>query len=248
MVNVRRRGRDDGGRLRARPGQPTGTITAGLHRLDLGNEGDALLSVPAGYRPDHPAPFILSLHGAGGNAMSGLYPLGELVDDAGLILLAPGSRGRTWDVILHGFGPDIAVINRALRIVFERCAVDPRRMGIAGFSDGASYALSLGITNGDHFPQVLAFSPGFMDPGEPMGTPRFFIAHGTEDQVLRIERTSRRIVPTLRQIGYDVRYEEFDGGHTVPPRIAREGLAWFLAGPADERGGATEPGSGTKAG
>lgn len=159
MVRARRRSQDAGGRLPARPGEPRGTVPAGLHRLDVGEEGEALLAVPAGYRPEQPAPFILSLHGAGGNATSGLYPLYDLVDEAGLILLSPAARGRTWDVILGGFGPDIAVIDRALRAAFDRCAVDPRHMGIAGFSDGGSYALSLGITNGDLFPRVLAFSP-----------------------------------------------------------------------------------------
>ncbi len=31
-----------------------------------------------------------------------------------------------------------------------------------GFSDGASYALSLGVPNGDLFTHIVAFSPGFM--------------------------------------------------------------------------------------
>ena len=29
--------------------------------------------------------------------------------------------------------------------------------------------------------------------------------------------------------GYDVRYREFDGGHEVPPEIARGALDWLLA-------------------
>ena len=42
-----------------------------------------------------------------------------------------------------------------------------------------------------------------------------------------IDHCSRRIVPQLKQAGYDVRYREFDGPHTMPPEIAREALAWF---------------------
>ena len=34
-------------------------------------------------------------------------------------------------------------------------------------------------------------------------------------------------MPLVRQSGYDVHYREFDGGHTVPPLIAREALTWF---------------------
>jgi len=216
-------------RLLARPGQPTEMAVPGLHPLGLDRDRDALLLVPAGYRADQPAPFVLSLHGAGGNATSGLYPLRDLADEAGLILLSPASRQQTWDVIRGGYGPDVAFIDRALTAAFARCAVDPDRLAVAGFSDGASYALSLGITNGDLFPSVMAFSPGFMAPADQRGEPRIFISHGTKDQVLAIDRTSRKIVPQLARAGYDVQYQEFDGPHTVPPEIARQAVEWFLA-------------------
>ncbi|MCY1265609.1 hypothetical protein D9M69_157550 [compost metagenome] len=39
---------------------------------------------------------------------------------------------------------------------------DPLRLGFAGFSVGASYALTLGITNGDNASHVMAFPGGFM--------------------------------------------------------------------------------------
>ncbi len=50
--------------------------------------------------------------------------------------------------------------------------MDAGRVGIGGFSDGASYALSLGLTNGDLFTHVLAFSPGFMRPASQVGRPK----------------------------------------------------------------------------
>jgi phospholipase/carboxylesterase len=58
-------------------------------------------------------------------------------------LLAPDSRDRTWDVILSSFGPDVDYIDRALGSTFQRYAIDPDRIAIGGFSDGASYALPL---------------------------------------------------------------------------------------------------------
>ncbi len=217
------------GRLLARPSTPAQADTAagGLHHLGLATERDALLYVPRGYQSDQPVPLVLLLHGAGGIAEHGLSLLQPFADDARLLLLAPASRGRTWDVILGDYGPDVAFVEQALAHTFRRYAVDSARCAIGGFSDGASYALSLGLTNGDLFTHVIAFSPGFMAPREQQGKPRLFISHGTSDDVLPIDRCSRRIVPVVQRAGYDVRYREFDGPHTVPPDIAQEAVAWF---------------------
>jgi predicted esterase len=103
--------------------------------------------------------------------------------------------------------------------------VDPDRLAIAGFSDGATYALSVGLAQGLLFHHVLAFSPGFVIPAPRVGRPAIFISHGTADPVLPIDRCSRRIVPALRADGYPVRYHEFVGGHSVPASIATAAVA-----------------------
>ncbi len=143
------------------------------------------------------------------------------------LLLAPESRGRTWDVILGGYGSDVAFLDSALAAVVARCPVDTTRLAVGGFSDGASYALSLGLANGDVFGAVLAFSPGFMAPLESRGRPRVFVAHGVQDRVLPIDRCSRRLVPVLRRAGYDLSYREFDGGHGMPAGVVAEAVDWM---------------------
>jgi phospholipase/carboxylesterase len=214
------------GRLQARPAagligeaQPLGLLSL---RLGAPVRGDHLLYAPTGYKAGRPAPVVVLLHGAGGDAHATLGLLRGLADTTGIILLAPTSREYTWDVIVGRYGPDVEAIDHALEETFSRYAVDSARLAIGGFSDGASYALSLGINNGDLFTDVLAFSPGFMAPSMSVGTPRFFVSHGRRDSVLPIERCSRRIVPRLKLAGYEVTYREFDGGHTVPSEIAVE--------------------------
>ncbi len=216
------------GRLSAHPGPPTERGEPGLHPLGLGDGRDGLLSVPDGYDPERPAPLALLLHGAGAEARQALGYFHDAADAAGLLVLAPDSRGRSWDLVLGRFGPDVAFIDRALALVFRRYAVDARRLAIGGFSDGASYALSLGLTNGDLFPTIVAFSPGFMAPAERRGRPRVFVSHGTDDPVLPVDQCSRRLVPALRQSGCDVTYREFDGGHVIPTPVAQEAGAWVL--------------------
>ncbi len=216
-------GSPDPAALTARPtAAPGGPAPApGSSALGLEETRDALLHVPAGGLAG-PAPLVLVLHGAGGDAEAGLGLLRAPADERGLVLLAPASRGSTWDAIAGGYGPDVTGVDRALAAVLGTVPVDPQRIAVAGFSDGASYALGLGLANGGLFRRVVAFSPGFVPPGPRTGRPPVFVSHGTGDDVLPIDRTSREIVPALRDDGYEVTYREFDGGHVVPPEVARE--------------------------
>jgi phospholipase/carboxylesterase len=215
------------GRLHTRPLQPTESGSPGLHSLNLGSRRDGAVYVPAAYQADQPVPLILMLHGAGGDAEGGLGIIQHLADTFKTVVLAVDSRQQTWDVIVNRYGSDVAFIDQALAQTFSRYAINPNKLAIAGFSDGASYALSVGITNGDLFTHVIAFSPGFMAPAEQVGAPRLFVSHGTQDRVLPIDRCSRRIVPELQRAGYNVLYREFDGGHAVPNAIAQAAFRWF---------------------
>ena len=226
------------GRLTAQPELPTETGPRGEQPLRLDARRDGLLYVPESYRVDQPAPLVLALHGAGGNSRHGMALFRPLADRAGLLVLAPESRKQTWDVIAGGgYGPDVTFLDQALSQVFERYAVDPTRLAIGGFSDGASYALSLGLANGDLFSHIVAFSPGFASPPVQEGEPRIYVSHGTSDNVLPIEVCSRRLVPRLRRAGYEVVYREFADGHVVPPAIVSEAFGWFLGTAASGQAG-----------
>jgi phospholipase/carboxylesterase len=215
--------------LHARPRKVASVAPTGLQALALGARRDSYCYVPRNYNPAHPAPIILLLHGAGGHAHHGLGILRHLADDFGLILVAPASTGQTWDVIVEsGYGRDVALIDQALEEMFSRYAIDPFHLAIAGFSDGASYALSLGLPNGDLFSHVIAFSPGFVAPEIPRDQPRIFVSHGTKDKILPINICSRKIVPHLQRTGYDVNYHEFDGGHEIPSDIAQLAVDWMI--------------------
>jgi phospholipase/carboxylesterase len=221
------------GRLGVRPGAGSaGTGRPGLEPLRIGSERDGLVYAPPSYRPGHPMPLVLSLHGAGGSARRGLPRLQSLADEHGFLILAPDSRDRTWDIVLRGYGPDVAFIEAALALTFSRYDVDPRRCGAEGFSDGASYALALGLSNGHLFTHILAFSPGFLSVIHREGAPRIFVSHGTGDSILPIDQCSRRIVPALRVQKYDVEYVEFAGDHEVPAGIARQAARWLVGAPA----------------
>ena len=215
------------GRLAFRPQPPIAPSTrTGLRILD-GSDGTQLgLAYVPRLLDDNPFRLVLLLHGSGGSARQGIELMLPIADCHRLLLVAPKSRLSTWDVIMHGYGPDVRRIDRLLDEVSAAWPVN--RLAVGGFSDGASYALSLGIANGDLFTHVLAFSPGFIAPPGQAGAPRLFISHGTRDRVLPIDYCSRRFIPALRRAGYDVLYQEFDGPHTTPPEIAQQAIAWFV--------------------
>jgi predicted esterase len=218
------------GRLTARPDNKLAKedFTTGVQPLQLDGKRDGFIYVPATYTRYHPAAVAIMLHGAGGQAEHGLSLLRQYADDKNIILVAPASRASTWDIIINeSFGADVKYIDQALMIVFERYAIDTTRIAIGGFSDGASYALCLGLSNGDLFTHILAFSPGFVYTIEKKGKPAVFISHGTKDHVLPIDPCSRRIVPQLEQQGLQVNYQEFDGDHQIPGSISKSGVEWF---------------------
>jgi predicted esterase len=212
------------GVLEARPDPEMRTAgwPGGIHH-PFGSGGPALF-LPSRPGPA-PAAFVLLLHGAGGDPARILPILVEEAERRGIVVLAPTSAGPTWDAIRDGFGADVEAIDIALDAAFSRFPIDPARVAVAGFSDGASYALSLGVTNGNLFSRVLAFSPGLLTSVVRSDDhPAIFVSHGTADAVLPIDRCSRRVVPKLRAEGYDVDYREFPGHHEVPPDLVRAAL------------------------
>jgi predicted esterase len=210
------------------PTVPRAALTPGVRVLSAPSTPEVLLYVPTGYSPAKPAPLAVTLHGAGQTNRTGMAPLQAQADASGMLLVAPQSVGTTWDFIYGPYGSDVAALDAALGQVFRDCNVDPARIALTGFSDGASYALSLGLTNGDLFTRLVAFSPGVLAPAAYRGKPSIFVSHGTLDVVLNIDNTSRRFVPLLRDAGYQVTFREFTGPHTVPGDIARE-AAQFIA-------------------
>jgi phospholipase/carboxylesterase len=209
---------------------PTRTLQPGRHPLNLGSGSrDGFLFIPDAGSTTASIPLIVLLHGASGSAANwnGLLATADALDFA---ILAPDSRAQTWDYRTGGFGPDIRFIEDALAFAIDRVNIDPARMALGGFSDGATYGLSIGLNNGDLFKRLIGFSPSVPLELEARGKPPIFIAHGTFDNVLPVEDTRDITVPRLRGDGYVVKYEEFAGGHTVVTTVAQHAFDWWLLG------------------
>jgi predicted esterase len=219
------------GRLHARPGllrqiahQRQPALDAGTHQLAFSDGRKAILHVPphldsgngAGGRP---LQLLVLLHGAAGqHGGADQLALAHAIRH-GALLLIPEALSTSWDFLRGGYGPDLAFLDRALLWTMQRYQVDQQAVAIAGFSDGASYALSVGLMNGHLFSDILAFSPGFMAPLRREGQPRIVVTHGKHDQVLAVQ-CGHDIAQRLADEGYPVQYAEFDGAHIVSPALA----------------------------
>lgn len=215
----------------ARPMPFAGTATPGMHHFGIWEKDDSFLYIPTTHRDDTPAPFLLMLHGAGGRASAfEAQNFVDRIESRGIVLCGISSSLATWDrFALKGFGPDVERLNLGLEYCFRHCNVDPDRVGIAGFSDGASYALTVGVPNGDLFKLIIAFSAGaFFSPGE-RGRPPIYVAHGTTDTVIPIANARSGFVPQLRDLGYTVTYREFNGGHVISGTAANEAFDMLVA-------------------
>lgn len=173
------------GRITARP-RDTRTLSRNLSlgepiKLGLDRERDALLYLPKS-ATNSPLPLLLFLHGATQSADDMFWYLESAPEETGVVILAPNARDTTWDALAGSFGPDLEFLNRALDRVFDTVAIDPARIAVGGFSDGATYAIALGLVNGDLFQRVAAFSPGFVIDGALHGKAEITNAFSVEIQ------------------------------------------------------------------
>lgn len=213
----------------ARPGTPTENVAIGFTPLGIGTTRDGFIYVPPSYQPTTPMPLLVLLH-EGGRGASDWNAMQSLFDDLGMIIVAPDSRESTWDLLYGGvYGPDVAFLNSALAMAFARCNVDATRVGIGGFSDGASEALGLGIANGDLFSAIIALTPGRLFGPFRRGEPRIFVAHSAEDELFPFLVTQNQIVPLLRQVFPDVQFLELTGAHALSSSVVQQALDWFVS-------------------
>src|SRR5271167_1005459 len=116
VVSSAKTAEEGDGRLTARPRSGiANSLRSGP--LGLGDGRDGVIQMPSG-SPQAQVPLLLFLHGATQSGAVMLRRIGAAADQAGVAVLAPDSRGTTWDAIRGGFGDDVAFLNRALDHVF----------------------------------------------------------------------------------------------------------------------------------
>ena len=214
--------------------------------LSLPNEAIGYIPESAGPHP----PLLVLLHGAGRRADRMIERLASEADARGIVLVAPTSIGVTWDTVSRAEEPqspystlanslarrfitshDADRVEAAIAALAKIVPVDRARTVLAGFSDGATFALAMGMSRNHPFSAVMAWSPGIaIETASPAHGRKVFVSHGRQDPVLSFNTDCAEIVPLIQSEGAVVYFLPFKGGHEMP-EIAQDAFLDAVFGP-----------------
>lgn len=193
-------------------------------------------------------PGLLLLHGRGSDERD-LLQLAPLLDKRFFVVSAraplPCFPGYMWYDIVDLATPDHAGLVHALdRLdqfsaeILERYPIDPARLYLLGFSQGAAMSALLALTRPERLAAAVLLSGYLPATGATQGMPRLrpegladravFIAHGTLDPVLPVER-GRALRDRFQATPATVTYQEYPIGHEVSLDELNLANAWLTA-------------------
>jgi len=189
-------------------------------------------------------PAVVMVHGWLGNenvmwAFEQALPPGAAVFSPRAPLEAEGGYGW-WgdqddaDGLRHG----LAALREFVSGLPRAHAVDPARLVLLGFSQGAAVSAAL-LLSDPGLVRGAALLAGFLPevahrwaaPGLLAGK-RVFITHGLKDKIVPVAE-ARRVRETLRGAGADVTYSEYPVAHKLSPSGLRELRRWVAAAVAN---------------
>lgn len=195
---------------RVRRGQPQGALVVMLHGLS-GDENAMWIF-------DHALP----------RAATVIAPRAMYASDFGGASWAR-SVGRD-DLDDVDFQAALEVLPRLLAEVIALYPIDPQRVIMMGFSQGAALSYAYSLAHPTALRGVIALA-GFLPPNTPASPsttsqPAYLILHGTHDEAVPIDR-AREARSVLESRGADVEYHEQRVGHKVSAQGMREIAQWI---------------------
>ena len=184
-------------------------------------------------------PVLILLHGFGSNEEDLFSFASELPKNYYIISVrAPKSLapyGYAWfDIQFDAFGNKITNDEEAwqaknlvidfIKEIVNKYPIDKKNVNLIGFSQGAILSYAVALTQPKLVNKVVALSGYFKKdlvkdylPQEEYKHLKFFISHGTVDQVISIE-DARKIAPIMTDLGITHTYKEYPVGHGVAPQ------------------------------
>jgi predicted esterase len=214
------------------PAKPGPVATGFIQRERNHGRSDYTLYIPEDYSPDRPLPLIVALHGGYGQGQEYVWTWLRPARSGGYAILAPKSLGETWDMSVPS--RDTLSVSRMFEEVTREYAIDPARVYLSGLSDGGIFTYILGLERSELFRGLAPVAGALhmvvdqlLRQGRGKDTP-LLVVHGVHDFIFPVTFT-RQTCDLLKQIGYNVTYEELpEWGHAFPYSInERMVLPWF---------------------
>ena len=209
-----------------------GTVVGFIHRERTRERSDYSAYVPENYTRDKKWPLIICLHGGYGEGFEYIMTWLRPARTKGYFLLSPKSFGDTWSMTLNSI--DTRSVMRMLDDLRSEYEIDPSRIFLTGLSDGGIFTYIMGIERHELFAGIAPVAGALHMTVDPMLRTKtgievpIFVVHGVHDFIFPVQFT-RQTNELLKEIGYDLKYEELpDWGHAFTYSInERLVMPWF---------------------
>ena len=208
---------------------------------------------PHQYNSQNKYPLLIGLHGNGGNPED-FVALYDKFKNKDFIFAAPQGAYRlqsdigyrnemySWEMGVQDEklweSADPLIEDYILNILSELSAkYSISNIYMMGFSQGTAYAYAVGIKHPDLITGIICFGGKILDMDKPYSLLseedikkgkdlRVFIAHGMKDQEIELD-ASLKARDLLEKHQYEVSYDQFEGGHWLPPEMLNKAVKWM---------------------
>lgn len=213
---------------------------------------ELLIKLPQKFDSSRKYPLLIGLHGNGGNPEQMLAAMNNVLKKEPLILAAPQGayanfpqlRGShfSWEIQtsnqeLWKIGDPLSIenLNEVVQVIRKKYPIS--EIYILGFSQGAAYAFLTGfkypelvagiISIGGLFPETDTEFSILQEKEIENGKKfRVFVAQGNHDPVIPLG-LGAKTAEKLKKYGYEVEYQEYEGGHEISPELLKKIYSWL---------------------
>ena len=173
-----------------RLGLPGSTSSVETSQSSSGRARSFVLHIPDGLLA--PAPLVVALHShsQGPQRMREYTRLEALADEQGFVVAFPGGAGGSWNSGLccspssRDGVDDVAFLDEVIALVRTKAVIDPSRIGLTGFSNGAMMALRYACERADVVASVAVVAGPLVAPCELSDPVAVLAVHGGKDGVV----------------------------------------------------------------
>lgn len=204
------------------------------------------IHLPENFSRDRKYPLLVGLHGFGSND-TGFSNLWDYLETHDFIYATPQAPyplavgqelGFSWTILAEladkvadcSFKSTQTYIVELIKSLKKKYPVSD--VFLMGFSQGAAFTVVTGINYPRLFDGLIVFGGWLIEGPEVVKNLSkarnlpVLVVHGTHDRIVEYPR-GESLTKKLQDAGAAVEFRSFDGGHSIPPELFRDAVAWM---------------------